>query len=73
MPTFKFNYNCLSAGSVARFCSRRRFLGVAVCAPMKVRLGPGKFREPDILLMLTATWDGVASSGMARIAHGRVK
>jgi Uma2 family endonuclease len=43
-----------------------RSLGVALMAPMRVRVRPGKFREPDVIFMLAANaarrnerfWDG---------------
>lgn len=45
---------------------RARGLGTALFAPLRARLWPGKFREPDVLFMLTAHaarmgddfWDG---------------
>src|SRR5262245_16299835 len=38
-------------GHLETFVSARQ-LGTVLCAPLRVRLWPGKFREPDVVFML---------------------
>jgi len=52
MPTTSHPLILLYLIDLLRDFVRPRSLGIAICAPVRMRVGPGKFREPDILFML---------------------
>ena len=57
MPTQSHQLLVIALFELLRNFVRREELGTVLLAPMRVRLWPGKFREPDILFMTTQNDD----------------